>query len=202
MALNRRDRFMRRAARRIANVAYRRVQPRVSAASTTLGRDLKIYVNAPRAGSIRAGLAIDYYWALYVHEGRRPFGKRRYMVFFRNKALDPRLQRGVSPRRKSQLRRFRNLSRAQYERALELNRLHRRAGGSDATRPVVFTKKIAKPTPPNRFFSNNGPLRGLDKDANRVVKPEFDAYVDRLLGRDLSRKEPLSLVIDTGGLRF
>lgn len=177
-------RFMQRLAKRIGTAGLRRARPKVSRASRTLARALVLKVRvreSKRRATIEAAIHIPHYWAIYVHDGRKPFRKGRYMVWWRNPKLDPRLQGGKTSKRAGQLRR---LNRIQWEAALQSIADWVSAGGDIYDAPVVITKAIRKPTAPTKFFGNapGEGMHGFINDAGRIVDREFSRHVVRSLG--------------------
>ena len=190
----RNDRFKRRLAKRVGDAALRIARPKVNRSSTTLARAMRVkVVRIPGdQRNVKASVHIPHYWAVFVHDGRNPFSKSRFMVFFRNPRLDPRLQGGKTPRRASQLR---PLGQAGFERAKQLLRDHRRAGGSSIDAPVTFTKTIRKPTAAARFFDNRSAegMAGFDGQANQIGSPLFSRHVKATLGENFDRRGSITV---------
>jgi hypothetical protein len=145
-----------------------------------------------RSRTVQGGVEIPHYWALYVHDGRRPFRKGRYMVWFRNPNRDPRLRGGKTPKRKNQLR---YLSRAQWKDALQLNADWLEAGGDPYLSPVIITKEIKRATPGAFFFENDGGMHRMSSTTARLSKEMFSRHVKEFLGEFLRIEEELVLVI-------
>lgn len=181
------DKFKRRLARRLGQAALRKARPRVSRSSETLARSMQVNVfRLPgRLGTVQASVHIPHYWAVYVHDGRRPFRKGRYMVWWRNPKLDPRLQNGKSPRRARNVRR---LTRDQFLAAMALRDEWIKQGGDPFDAPVIITKAIRKPTRPNTFFSNEpaGGMFGFRDIAGRIAQDEMSRFVKDFLGDSFS----------------
>lgn len=184
------DKFKRRLARRLALAGQRKVRPRLSRLSDTLARSLVIEVRRIPGdkGNVSSRLHIPHYWAVYAHDGRKPFRKGRYMVWFRNPRLDPRLQGGKSPKRASQLR---SLTRDQWIAALRLRNQWIRLGGDPFDAPVIITKVIRRATPPNRFFGNapGDGMFGFGEIASRLATAEFSRHVKSVMGDALFERD-------------
>jgi len=70
--------------------------------SRTLRNNLEHIIDDPEQGR----LYLDYYWALYVNDGRgaKTMPRGKYMVWYHNRNLDPRLKAGVTPARVTDLK--------------------------------------------------------------------------------------------------
>lgn len=193
-------RFQRRLARRMGEAGLRIARPKVRMHSETLARAMTLTVGRPsgtrtraRPNDIEARLHIPHYWAVYVHDGRRPFQKGRYMVFWKNPRLDPRRSpSGRTPPRRASLR---SLSRAEFIRAVQVRDAWIAAGGDPYDSPVVITKVIRKRTPPTRFFENNagGGMAGFPAVASRIAQADFSAYVKGRMGESFRERRPVIL---------
>lgn len=179
-------RFQRRLARRLGEAGVRVARPRVRAVSETLARSMSVGVARSsrrfRANDIEARISIPHYWAVYAHDGRKPFSKGRYMVFWKNPRNDPRrAPRGKTPPRRAALR---SLSRAEFLRAWSVRQNWIDSGGDPYDSPVIITKRIRKATPPTRFFENSagGGMAGFPDVASRIAQREFSEYVKSRLG--------------------
>lgn len=156
-------------ARLARGVAY----PAVAKVSTQLAEALSIYIRNDKEG----GLYIPHYWALYVHDGRGPFGPRRakvkYLCWFRDPKLDPRLDNGRSPQRYKDVKR---LNREQFYFWLAKNREAQRAG---MPVPMIVTRFYPFPTYPKRFFDNDvgGGMVAFPQKAKRLIEGEFNKHV-------------------------
>lgn len=169
------ERFVARLTRRIGELGVDYARPSVSEASSTLGRALEFILDAPKRGR----LFITHYWALYIHDGRGPFGPRnsQNLVWFRDPKQDPRLINGETPARASKLR---HLTRLAYQEARRLNSLHLARGGSVDTLPVIVTKRVDRATPAQPFFSNEpgGGMAGFGQTvAFPAAREEALAYL-------------------------
>lgn len=188
------DKFKRRLARRLGEAAKRVARPRVAKASTTLAdaMEVRVYRLPGAKRSIRADLTIPHYWAVYVHDGRRPFRKGRYMVWWRNPKLDPRLRDGRTPKRARDLRR---LSRDQFLAAAALRQQWIKQGGDPYDAPVIITKEVRKATPPNPFFENGsgGGMAGFRSVAGRLAQNEFSRFVREQVGESFDYSETISI---------
>lgn len=107
------------------------VKPRVERASKVLGRDLEYDFVPAATGNrgrdvMRFWIAPPYYWAVYIEAGRGPVRPRtkKYLVWFRQPSLDPRLAGGY-PKRREDIRR---LTKAQFLAGLEANFILRQDG--------------------------------------------------------------------------
>lgn len=174
------DRFKRRLMLRLLDAGKRRARPKIARASRTLARALSSYVvfRSGRYPNVEGYLEIPHYWAVYVHDGRNPFRKQRYMIWWRNPLRDPRLRGGKTPERASQLR---SLTRAEWIAANKENRDHLRRGGDPFDMPVIITKVIRRRTPAVPFFDNDsgGGMSGFSTDASRIAQSEFSRHVAR-----------------------
>lgn len=184
------DRFKRRVGSRLAQAALRKARPSVVRASNTLAKAMTTSViRLPGANrDVEAKVSIPHYWAVYVHDGRKPFSKANYMVWYRNPRLDPRLQGGKTPRRARNIRR---LSRQQWLQALRLRQEWIDQGGDVFDAPVVITKQIRRATRPQPFFDNRagGGMVGFVDLAHGIVRPEMSRHVRASLGDLLNEKD-------------
>lgn len=191
-------RFQRRLARRLGEAGIRIVRPKVRVVSGTLARSLYLRVGRSekrfRPNDIEARLSIPHYWAVYAHDGRRPFVKARYMVFWRDPRNDPRrAPSGRTPPRRASLR---TLSAAEFRRAWAVRENWIAAGGDPYDSPVIITRQIRKATPPTRFFENEaGGMAGFSEVASRIAQKDFSEYVKARLGDSLRVKERLEIEI-------
>lgn len=157
--------------RLMGEVAVRRSRARVE--SQTIKDNLAFEVQS----SERAVVYVPHYWAIYYHDGRGVVPRRalppgRYLVWYKDPALDPRLA-GGPPERAVDVRK---LTKAEFQRDLLAGRLvvARRAG----------------PTAGNPFFTKA--LSGFDAIIARRVTAEFARYVRTLLPRQRKRKITIS----------
>lgn len=171
--------FSRRLSLRLAHAAVDFARPKVKTASTTLASALRVRFKIGREG--RASAYIPHYWAVYVHEGRRPFSKEHFMVWFRDPKADPRLRGGKTPARVKDLRR---LTKGQFQEALDLRRRWIAQGGDPYDSPVIITKTIRKGTPAKRFFGNEAGegMFGFVERANKIGLDEFNKLVRAEMG--------------------
>lgn len=137
-----------------------------------------------RGRNVQGVLHIPHYWALFVHDGRGPFRKGRYMIWYRDPRLDPRLQNGKTPKRVKDLRK---LTRDQWRRAVEIRNRWIEAGGDPYDAPVIITKAIRKPTAATPFFGNDPGegMHGFSADAGRIAQEEFSRHVRSVMGQSL-----------------
>lgn len=157
----------------LADEAIRWVRPYLSTKSKTLAESLTKRFDL--SGPSRVDVYLPHYWAVYVHDGRKPFSKQKFMLWFRDPKDDPRL-RGGYPVRRSGVRR---LSRRQFYYWLQKNKEALAAGEPP---PMIVTKVIRKATPPTRFFENDGGMKGFPDRAGEIVKREFSQHVKETLG--------------------
>lgn len=167
---------MQAVANRIGLLGLERARPQVTRASRTLGRALNLFV-LPQTDPTRitARIQIPHYWAVYVHDGRGPFGPRykKFLVWFRNPKDDPRLRNGIPPVRARQLKR---LTKDQWLAGLEANQIARAAGQPV---PMIVTRYVSTPTPARPFFSNESALgmKGFIDTVRTTVKPQVQKYL-------------------------
>ena len=184
------DKFKRRLARRLALAAQRRARPKVARASDTLARNMIVSTQRiPGArGDVAGKVSIPHYWALYVHDGRRPFRKQKFMVWFRNPRLDPRLVNGKTPKRASQLR---SLTRAQWLAAVRLRDEWIKQGGDPFDAPVIITKAVRKSTKATPFFGNapGEGMFGFIDDTHRIARAEMSRHVRKVMGDALFERD-------------
>lgn len=174
------EQFMRRMVTKLAKQGRKKVRPRVRK-GTGGGHGSKTLAAAIRVDVARFDLAfitVPHYWAIYVHDGRGPFGPKRqgFYVWFQDPKQDPRLNRGHGWQRRSQHRR---LTRAEFQAGLEQNRSHFERGGDARTMPMIITKQVRRGMSPNEFFSNapRGGMFGFVKEADAIVGPAFNKHI-------------------------
>ena len=158
---------------RLLREARSRVRPFVP--SRTLRRDMQIFYGGREQ---RGVLRFPYFWAVYVHDGRGPFGPRRgseFLVWFRNPRDDPRTQGGRRyPRRERDIRK---LTRAQFEEGLRRNK------SRPPGRPLmIVVRRVNRPTPGKPFIEQG--LRNSSVPAGREVMEQFGALVVREIIED------------------
>lgn len=163
--------LLERIGRELGKAAVKRARPQVRKSSRTLARAMSVV----RPTQKTTWVYIPHYWAIMVHEGRQPFSKPNAMVWFRDPRKDPRLPTGSTPQRVSQLK---HLTRRQYLYWLDQNRKADPTGLNPQARPMIVTKKVTRPTPPNKFFDNREGMRGFREDANKVVKTLFLEHLE------------------------
>lgn len=137
-----------------------------------------------------ARLEIPHYWAVYVHDGRGPFGARRarFLVWFRNPNNDPRLSGGLQPERYSQVRR---LTKQQFQFWLNENR---RAFDRGTIPPMIVLRDpnfrpLRHPgNPPTHFFENfvGGGMHGFVDVANSIGSVMVKTAINERLADILS----------------
>lgn len=177
-------------AREIGEAALAQAKPEVARASNQLASALRLVIERPAGakGNVVARVRIPHYWAIYVHDGRGPFRKERFMVWWKNPKRDPRLKDGLSPVRASQVRR---LTRAQWLQALQEREDWISSGGDPYDAPVIITKAVRRATKPRPFFSNGpgGGMQGFVNQANKIGRDIFSAHVRELLGEDFRKSQ-------------
>ena len=155
--------FLKRLAKELAQQAVSFVRPSIP--SKTLRTALRAQVFSPGHSSAY----IPHYWALYVHDGRGPFGpyRAKFLVWFRDPRNDPRLDNGHQVERFSQVKR---LTKEQFAFWLDQNRIAREAGQPV---PMIVTKFVKTPQQASKFFENEpgGGMAGFSRVANDVGTP-------------------------------
>lgn len=120
---------------------------------------------------------IPHYWAAFVHDGHKAFGptgRCTYLVWFRDKLMDPRTQYGTQyPVREGDIQR---LSKEQFQYGLELNRIARAAGERPPMIVAKFQPRIEQGVP---FFSDG--MADFSSDVAPVVRETFEALLDSIL---------------------
>lgn len=169
--------FLREMLARIGALGIDYATPKIP--SRALRADLHVNIQDDTHGE----LAIDYFWARFVHDGRRPFSMPpgSYLVWFRNPQEDPRLDQGVTPRTRDKLR---HLTAAQFAEGLQRNKEAVKAG---LPPPMVVRREIFKATPARPFFSNeagggmNGFAAHVQNELSLFVREELRG----LIGEDV-----------------
>lgn len=168
--------------------------------SVTLQRALNLQV----LSDTKARIAVPHYWALYLHDGRGPFGPRRskFLVYFISPLLDPRTPGGVLPERASQVRR---LTRDEFYFWLGQNRLALLRGetppmivvGWPPGSPVPSGPRTVGPARGSFFFENGsgGGMQGFREQANAVAAPMVRQLIREELKGVLNIKERLRVSI-------
>lgn len=162
------DAFTRRLVTRFGRLAIRKARPGIP--SRALRRALNLFVVNDRV----ARMQIPHFWALYVHDGRGPFGPRRakFLVWFRNPKRDPRLApSGVTPVRARNIKR---LSREEFVRGLQENAEARDRG---LPPPMIITRRVKTPSQARKFFDNRVGMRGFVQEANQVGNPMVREFI-------------------------
>lgn len=147
--------------------------------SRTLRSALQISQPQGKLDRLVVALTIAHYWALYVHDGRGGFGPRRarVLVWFRNKADDPRTSGGKNyPVREGDIKR---LTYEQFRHGVRMNRLH---GSPDNPFPYMIISYRKDGDKAHPFFS--GGLAGLDDKLAPMVKQEMDRFIQSNLFSD------------------
>lgn len=159
------DRLLRYITNRVALLVLQRARAAVK--SNTLKAALRIRQSSdPLAASAFVG--VPHYWAVYYHDGRGSVrAKGLYLVWFRDKASDPRLAGGY-PVKRSQIR---HLTPDQFQEGLEKNREAKAAG-----EPAVMIYVPSVGPADGRPFLRDG-LVGVVDDAHNISKAAFAEYV-------------------------
>jgi len=130
--------------------------------SRQLAEEMRTEIVSPSRGNIVS----DPYWALYVHDGRKAIGRagKGPLIWFKDKADDPRLDFGRTPDRAKDLKKLRG----------------RQLADAVARDEVIFARKVAgvAPTP---FFSNTGGMAAFPAEARRIVRQRFEAFIEQAL---------------------
>jgi len=129
--------------------------------SRTLADNLTVRVSQASPG--RSNVYIPHYWAIFVHDGRGPFGPRsaKWLVWYKNPFEDPRLEDGVRQKRFKDTRR---LTKDQFQTDLALGKL-------------IITKRVTESMRPNRFFDNDDGMRGFSNSLSKIIPKTFSSYV-------------------------
>lgn len=159
--------FLRALLRTLARQARTAVLPSIP--STHLRDGLRIVLE-PIA--LQARLHIPHYWALYVHDGRGPFGPRRArsLVWFFDEADDPRLR--PMPVRYAD---WRPLTQQEYQEGLLRNAQNRRAG----LPPFMIVRKYQPVPMRGTFFFTQG-LKTWESTVDRTVTPAVAEFVRKV----------------------
>lgn len=169
--------FQRRLLRVLSRSALRFVKPKIPS------RTLRSAAVARLLSDRHADIHIPHFWAIYVHDGRRPFTMPagKVMVWFKNPKDDPRLRDGKLPVRRKQLRK---LTRDEFFELLDRNR---QAIAEGREPPVVIARAIKKDTLPRPFFSNRsgGGMHGFVTVAAIEARPLVMGRMRELIGEDL-----------------
>lgn len=163
----------------LASLGAIHAKPAVLKASKTLAEGLTTR-NLQRTGN--AAVTIPHFWAVFVHDGRgRSIVPKNssVLIWYRNKADDPRFTGSQTPKRASQIKR---LTASQLKRGL-------------AAGKIIIAKKVSKPVPGHFFFNNNGGMAGFDKRAGNIAKREFSAFVKSDLNKLLKVKGEITILL-------
>jgi len=159
--------------RRIGDIAYRKVKPKIK--SRTLKKSLRRVL-----GNNTVTLNIPYYWAAWYHDGTKRKTSTRtggYLVYFKNVINDPRVKGGY-PRTAAQVKK---LTKEQFREGLIRNKTL----SPEDPRYMVVRKSVG-PSPEHPFF------RDLDirEEATDAARKEMTRLM-RELG--LTRTEKVVL---------
>jgi hypothetical protein len=148
--------------------------------SRQLARELAIVVSSRETGYIYS----DPYWSVYFHDGRASI-RGKTLVWFRDPKDDPRLQRGRTPNRAANLKRFGQniprLSREEFRRGVRSGK--------------IVVRRSVRGTRATPFFSNTGGMAGFAADVDKIVAAEFRSFLRDSLGGDLNIKGEIRLEI-------
>ena len=159
--------FMTRLLQRLVDNAERSVRGKIP--SRALRDALQKFV-----GRTNGALYLPHYWAVFIHDGRKPFGPKRakVLVWFRNPADDPRLREGYPVR----LRDVKRLTKEQFREGLARNR---ELGGGQ---PFMIVRPFQKKALAGAFFFTEG-MKAFEKGAAEIIAKEFDKHIRRQVAR-------------------
>lgn len=167
-------------------VAYGRVKPLIP--SRTLSDSMFVADDPRSSGRIRSQLLIPHYWALYVHDGRGPFGPRnaRYLCFFPDPKDDPRL-RGGYPVRDTDIR---HLTAREFWNAIDENRARRKRGEPPF---MIVLKRMPNGENPRPFFTVG--LSNFGPDVWDMIRDAFPSYLEALATYDLPKFDDIKFTL-------
>lgn len=187
------EQFSRRLLEQLLRLGKDYAHPAVKYASWQLAEALTTYIHTDRPGG---KLYVPHYWALYVHEGRGPFGApsphypgrpATILCWFKDPKDDPRLNDGKAPERMADVRR---LTKDEFRDWVDKNKKARAAApaGTDPDTvpvPMIITKYVSKSVAPVRFFSNEpgGGMAGFRPLAADLIKRMFSQHVEDYMGK-------------------
>lgn len=157
-------------------IAKRVIQPH----SRLLAREVYFRRKRGAPDTVRGALTIDFYWAVYLHDGRKAQSRSDgYYVFWRrpSRAKDPRLQGGFHRARTEAEEK--RLTRAQFRQGLKANKRAKEAGRE----PPMIVTQFTSATPPTLFFSEGMDI--MQPYADDIVASVIDD-VSREIAEDLS----------------
>ena len=127
-----------------------------------LKKGMKIIIESPKV----ARIYIPHYWAVYVHDGYRPFkpAQASVLIWFRRPTEDPRLTDGAMPERWSQVK---HLTKEQFLDILERNKIADKNGQL----PVAYIAPMLPGKIGTRFFDNDAGFKGFVDEANAAANP-------------------------------
>ena len=173
--------FLDNLGRSLAKAAKRRALPAVKS------RTLREFAATVRRSSTTAravwAVHMPHYWAVFNNDGTRgaraPRGKK--IAFFPDKSKDPRTKGGEDyPVRLSKRRKLR-MSRSKFRSAIR-------------KKDLILTNKV-KGTPAQKFFDNDGGMRGFTEEANKIGSEQMSEAVKLYMGKDLKISETLKMTI-------
>lgn len=139
----------------------------------------------------RARVFVPHYWAVYLHDGHNGINPRtaRKLVFFDDPADDPRRPNGPPERFSGE----RRLTKAEYERGLEINR-ERAARG---LRPFMYVVDSTRSQRGKPWFDEMA--SGASRRSGPRAAKAFDREMQKLIDTDPSlRPEKKSARFDIG----
>lgn len=143
--------------------------------SKTLQANLEQKIYAPGYGS----LYLDPYWAVLLHDGRNKISKAP-LIWFRNPSDDPRLR--ATGRFDPYLARAADylgpLTQDEWRYWSAQNRLARKEGRPESM--IVRWKGVAG-VQGSYFFDNDVGMKGFREVADRIVRIEFEKYLQEEL---------------------
>ena len=159
------DEFLEEIVVKIGLVGFRQAKAAIN--SKTLKRFLELFIDEVGEGVLN----VPHFWAVHYHDGRGPVRARpgHKLVWFRDPDEDPRLK-GGRPIKKANVKR---LTRAQFQRALQLNLAARRRGQE----PPVIISTFSVGTDPELFFDNDHGMAGYSERAFKTIKKDFSKFV-------------------------
>lgn len=166
------DRLLRYITNRVALLVLQRA--RAASKSNTLRAALRVRQSSDPT-SASAFVGVPHYWAVYYHDGRGTVRARsRYLVWFRDKASDPRLAGGY-PVTRSQIR---HLTPDQFQEGLQKNR-EAKAAGEPAV--MIYVPSVG-PADGHPFLRDG--LVGVTDDAHRIARTAFSEYVLKIIPKE------------------
>ena len=141
-------------------------------------------------------LFITSYWAIFVHDGHGPISpvRARFLVYYRDRANDPRRPDGRTPDRLSEERR---LTRSEFQHGIAENRRLRQLNpGAGPSQFMLIVKDkdgrpmSSGPAKAQPFFETG--MLPFENIAEDLIYTELDRFVRGMLGKE-SKKAPIVL---------